>query len=89
MSKNFEPNSSVWVIERDINGDVIDICNYVFIEALMGYALLSPHINYLKKLEEILQYYYESSCLNYSSGIIVVRLDDCFSSKEEALEEAV
>lgn len=63
--QRFSPGQTVWVIERDEDGEAYDLSDYVFVTSLRGIALVSPKINGSSEIDAILMDQVESR-INYS-----------------------
>ena len=82
--QRFSPGQTVWVIERDEDGEAYDFSGYVFVTSLRGIALVSPKINGSSEIDVILMDQVESR-INYSDGCIeAYPADDCYLSREAA-----
>lgn len=86
--QRFSPGQTVWVIERDEDGEAYDLSDYVFVTSLRGIALVSPKINGSSEIDAILMDQVESR-INYSDGCIeAYTADDCYLTREAA-EKAI
>ena len=82
--QRFSPGQTVWVIERDEDGEAYDFSGYVFVTSLRGIALVSPKINGSSEIDVILMDQVESR-INYADGCIeAYPADDCYLSREAA-----
>lgn len=82
--QRFSPGQTVWVIERDEDGEAYDFSGYVFVTSLRGIALVSPKINGSSEIDVILMDQVESR-INYADGCIeAYPVDDCYLSREAA-----
>ena len=82
--QRFSPGQTVWVIDRDEDGEAYDLSGYVFVTSLRGIALVSPKINGSSEIDVILMDQVESR-INYADGCIeAYPVDDCYLSREAA-----
>lgn len=82
--QRFSPGQTVWVIDRDEDGEAYDFSGYVFVTSLRGIALVSPKINGSSEIDVILMDQVESR-INYADGCIeAYPVDDCYLSREAA-----
>lgn len=78
--KHFEPGQEVWIVERDEDGEAVDVSGYVFLAEVVGYAILSPYVNEHGDLEYLLDYHRRETALDFNADLPVVLLSDCFAS---------
>lgn len=78
--KHFEPGQEVWIVERDEDGEAVDVSGYVFLAEVVGYAILSPYVNEHGDLEYLLDYHRRETALDFDADLPVVLLSDCFAS---------
>lgn len=78
--KHFEPGQEVWIVERDEDGEAVDISGYVFLAEVAGYAILSPYVNECGDLEYLLDYHRRETASDFDADLPVVLLSDCFAS---------
>ena len=80
----FEPGQEVWVVEYDEDDEACEVGGYVFLAEVAGYAILSPYVNGCGDLEYLLHYHYDETCSDFDAELPVVRITDCFPSKDAA-----
>lgn len=82
--KHFEPGQEVWIVERDEDGEAVDVSGYVFLTEVAGYAILSPYVSEHGDLEYLLDYHRRETNADYDADLPVILLSDCFASKTAA-----
>lgn len=82
--QNITPGECVWVIVRDEIGEPYDVNGYIFLAQVAGAAIVTPYINDLESLEDILMYHIEETAKNNDPPLAVFPLDDCYESKADA-----
>ena len=80
----FTPGLPVWVLERDEYITACDIAGYIFLAEVAGAVILTPYINEMDQLEELLVYHIEETRTNYDTDLVVYPLTDCYSTWKEA-----
>lgn len=84
MNKNFIPGEEVWVVERDEAGNATDVSGFVFLAEVESAVIVSPYINDLEDLEELLEYHIEETAANYDTDLSVFPSCDCFAIRGDA-----
>lgn len=82
--KEFTPGAEVHVVIRDEIGEPYDVTGYMFLARVADAAIVTPYINDLESLEDILMYHIEETAKNNDPPLAVFPLDDCYSSKADA-----
>lgn len=80
----FTPGEEVWVVERDEDGNACEVGGYVFLAEVASAVVLSPYINDLEDLEDLLNYHIEETAGNYDTDLSVFPAADCYTDKEAA-----
>ena len=81
--KIFIPGEEVWVVERDEDGKACDYSGYVFLAEVVGAVILTPYINDLEDVEDLLDYHIRQTRDNYDTDLAVFPADDCYGSRDE------
>ena len=82
--KKFIPGEEVWVVERDEDGKACDYSGYVFLAEVAGAVILTPYINDLEDVEDLLDYHIGQTRDNYDTDLAVFPADDCYGTSDEA-----
>jgi hypothetical protein len=80
----FTPGEEVWVVERDECGNACEFSGYVFLAEVAGAVILTPLINDLEVLEDLLDYHIEQTAENYDTDLAVFPAADCYTDREAA-----
>lgn len=75
---------TVWVIERDEDGEAVDFSGFVFITSVCGVAIVSPTLNESDDVDYILQDQIEQTASNFNGDLAVYPISDCYWSRESA-----
>lgn len=59
--QRFSPGQTIWVVERDEDGEAYDFSGYVFVTSVNGIALVCPTINDSSDIDVILSYQIENT----------------------------
>lgn len=84
MSEKFTPGEEVWVIERDECGNATGDAGFVLLAEVGDAVIVSPYINDLKDLEDLLDYHIAETAENYDTNLSVFPSCDCFALREDA-----
>lgn len=90
MEENINPGREVWVVERDEDGNACEVSGYVFLAQVAHAVILTPYINGLEGLDDILDYHIEETWSNYDTDLVVLPATDCYLTQygaESALKE--
>ena len=77
MKKNYEPGSQVFILERDKNGEAVDVSGYMFVAQVGDYAIATPYINDLETIEETMEYHKDDTAEYYHCDLSVFPLAGC------------
>lgn len=80
----FTPGEEVWVVERDEDGNACEVSGYVFLAEVAHAVILTPYINDLEDLEDLLDYHIEETADNYDTALAVFPAADCYTDRDEA-----
>ena len=83
----FTPGEEVWVVERDEDGIACEVSGYVFLAEVAGAVILTPYINDLEDLEDLLGYHIGETRDNYDTDLAVFPAADCYTDQETAEAE--
>ena len=89
MNLQIEPGAEVWVLERDEDGTPCDISGYMFLASSGESVIVSPYINGMEDLEDILAYHEQETAENYDTDLAVFPVEDCFTTREAAFAARV
>lgn len=88
--RNFHSGDEVWIAGYDEDGDFL-LESYMFMATVMDAAILCSHMENInggkKSLEEVVQEHINETDVMGETSLLVVPLDRCFSSREDALEK--
>lgn len=84
MKKNYEPGSQVFILERDKNGEAVDVSGYMFVAQVGDYAIATPYINDLETIEETMEYHKDDTAEYYHCDLSVFPLADCHADRAGA-----
>ena len=88
--QNFRPGDEVWITGYDEDGDFF-LESYMFMATVMDAAILCSHMENInggeKSIEEVVQEHINETDVMGETSLLVVPLDRCFSSREDALEK--
>lgn len=88
--RNFRPGDEVWIAGHDEDGELLAE-SYMFVATVMDAAILCNHMANInagkKSLEETVQEHINETDVMGETSLLVVPLDRCFSSREDALEK--
>lgn len=80
----FTPGQSVYVVERDEDGNACETTGYMFLAKSAGAVILSSYINDMETLEETLQYHIEQTAEDYDTNLAVFPASDCYETLHQA-----
>lgn len=83
--KKFILGGEAWVVERDDGGNACEVSGYVFLAQAGNAVILTPYINDLENLEDLLDYHIEQTRDNYETDLAVFPADDCYTDRESAM----
>lgn len=75
------PGQEVWVVERDECGNACEVVGYVYLATVAHAVILTPYINDLDELTDILDYHIEETQNEYDTHLTVFRACDCYPNK--------
>ncbi len=78
------PGDSVWIVERDENGEAYDVSGYMFLAEVDDYVILSAYINDYDDLRSTMDYHATETVENYDTDLAVFSASDCYPTREEA-----
>lgn len=84
VRQTFTPGEEVWVVERDVDGNACEVSGYVFLAEVADAVILTPYINDLEDLEDLLDYHIEETRGNYDTDLAVFSAYDCYTDQEAA-----
>lgn len=82
--KNIPPGECVWVITRDEIGEPVEINGYMHLAHTVGAVILTPYINSLTQVEEVIDHLIEETAEENNISLVVFPDRDCYLSYEEA-----
>ncbi len=82
--EKFELGATVWAVERDEEGEAIDVNGYVFLAQVLDMALVSPSIQGSSDPNDILAYLAAETVKNYAGEVSVYPLSDVYATADEA-----
>lgn len=77
----FIPGMPVWVIERDEDGNAIEIGGYLFLAHVEHVVILSTYVNGYD-FDGILEYHVHCTAEDYDTPLCVFPDEDCYVSRE-------
>ena len=80
----FTPGGEVWIVERDEDGNACEVSGYVFLAEVADAVILTPYVNDLEDLDDLLDYHIEETRNNYDTDLVVCHAYDCYNSQEAA-----
>lgn len=80
----FNHGDCVWVIERDENGEALDVAGSMFLAEVLGVVIVSAYINDMTGAEETLNYHMLETVENYDTALMVFPSEDVYQTKAEA-----
>lgn len=81
-ASTFKPGMSVWVIERDEDGNAAEVSGYVFLAQCEEVVILSSYVNDYD-FEGILAYHVQNTAEDYDTHLCVFPAEDCYLSRKE------
>lgn len=83
-AQRFAQGQLVWVVDREEDGEPYDVTDCLFLMETAGYAILTLRVDGLDGLDKLLNRHRICTYCDRFSELLVVRIDDCYSSMEEA-----
>lgn len=80
----FTPGDTVWVVERDENGNVFEVSGYMFLAAVDYFAVVSAFINDVENLDETMALLADDTAENDNTDLCVFPLADVYGTQEAA-----
>lgn len=80
----FKPGQSVYVVERDEDGNACETTGYMFLAKSADAVILSSYINDLETLEETLLYHIQQTAEDYDTHLAVFPASDCYETLDQA-----
>lgn len=80
----FTPGEEVWVVGRDEGGYACEFSGYVFLAEVADAVILTPYINDLEDLEDLMDYHICETRDNYDTDLAVFPAFDCYHTKGAA-----
>lgn len=80
----YTPGVEVWVVDRDEDGIACEVSGYVFLAEVADAVILTPYINDLEDLEDLLDYHIGETRDNYDTNLAVYPAFDCYHTLEGA-----
>lgn len=80
----FTPGSSVWVVERDEDGNACDYSGFCFIGIAGAYVIVSPSVYGLDTFDELMEYHSDQTAQEAFVDLSVYPLRDCYQFKQQA-----
>ena len=84
MRQKFNPGESVWIVERDEDGNACERSGYMFLAEVADAVIVTSYINDLESLEDTIAYHIEQTAEDYDTHLSVFPVDDCYADREEA-----
>ena len=78
----FTPGMTVWVIERDEDGNAYEIDGYVFLAHVQGVVILSSYVNDYD-FDGILAYHVKCTAEDYATNLCVFPDEDCYANMDD------
>ncbi len=91
MSK-FEPGRTVYVVNRDEDGEAYDVTGFLFLAEVAGAVIVTPRIFGCDTLARIMKYHVGETAKDFGLDLGVFPAEDCYLysfEAEEALDEEV
>lgn len=85
-TEKLTPGEEVWVVERDGGGIAYEVSGYVLLAEVAGAVIVTPYINDLEDLEDLLAYHIAETQDNYDTDLAVFPAEDCYVYRCEAEE---
>lgn len=82
--QEFAPGEEVWVVERDEDGNACEVSGYVFLAEVAHAVILTPYIDDLEDLDDLLDYHIVETADNYDTDLAVFPAADCYADKDAA-----
>lgn len=76
--------STVWVIERDEDGNALEVAGYVLLARVAGAVIVSPKVYGRNTLEDLMQYYADEYAEFGQADLAVFPERDCYTSQHSA-----
>lgn len=83
-SKRFTPGDTVYVIERDEDGNACEPFGYMFLAVADNFAICSAFINDLTELDETMACLSDDTVENDETGLAIFPLPDVFRHQDDA-----
>lgn len=83
-SKRFVPGDTVYVVERDEDGNACEPSGYMFLAIADDFAICSAFINDLTELDETMACLADDTAENYDTDLYVFPLADVYKSQDDA-----
>lgn len=80
----FKHGDCVWVIERNEDGEALDVAGSMFLAEVLGFVIVSAYINDMTEAEETLSYHMQETAENYDTTLMVFPSEDVYQTKAEA-----
>lgn len=82
----FTPGMPVWVIERDEDGNAVEIGGYVFLAHVEGNVIVSSYVNDYN-FYDILAYHVQCTVEEYDTHLCVFPDEDCYANRDDCKED--
>lgn len=76
--------SIVWVVERDEDGNALEVAGSVLLARVAGAVITSPKVYGRDTLEDLMQYYIEEYAEFEACDLLVFPERDCYTEKAAA-----
>lgn len=80
----FTPGSTVWVVERDEDGNACDYSGFCFIGIAGAYVIVSPSVYGLDTFDELMEDHSNQTAQGAFSDMAVYPLQDCYQFRQQA-----
>lgn len=84
----YKPGMAVWCLERDEDRNACDVSGYVYLATVAGAVIVTPYINDLEELRDLVNYHIDRTAEEYETSLAVFPAHDCYPAKNLA-EEAM
>lgn len=78
--EKFTPGQTVWVVEREVGGPG-EVGGYVYLATVGHAVILTPFMNDLEELTDLLDYHIERTSADYETNLAVFPACDCYPNK--------
>lgn len=78
------PGTTVWLVERDENGDAVEVSGFLFLAQVAGAVIVTPRVYGRETLDSVMEYHIEETMINEETQLHVYPAADCYLRKADA-----